>query len=124
MEARTQQQIREKRASLRLDAMFPVIVSSETFGSFRCVARNISQGGMFIESIEPLPLGCQVRIHFVMDRNQGEIVADGEIKNHYYLSYNEGGAMRTVVGMGVRFLGFDEGEEALESGLTRLKTIH
>jgi hypothetical protein len=122
MESRTQ--IREKRASLRLDAMFPVVLSSERFGDFRCMARNISQGGMFVESIDPLPLGCRVKVHFVMERNQGEIVAKAEIKNHYYLSYNEAGAMRSVVGMGVRFLSFDEGQDALQGSLARLKTIH
>src|SRR4051794_28523369 len=55
----------EKRQHLRFDKVFPVRVESILFGDLSCVARNVSAGGIFIETSEPLPLGARVRICFL-----------------------------------------------------------
>jgi hypothetical protein len=116
---------REKRATLRFDVLFPVLIEVPEMGTIRCVARNVSKGGLFVETIEPLPLGVGVRVHFMMDRNQGEIVAQAEIKNHYYLCYGEDGDLKSVIGMGLRFLAFEQdGGDVLNQSLARFRTIH
>ena len=80
---------------------------------------------MFLETRDPLPLGSQVRVHFVMERGQGEIVARAEIKNHYYLNFKDGCDVRRVTGMGIKFLAFErEGNNLLQTSLTRYKTLH
>jgi len=115
----------DRRRADRLDKVFQVEVSSPVFGSYLCVARNISAGGIFLETFDPLPLGSEVRIHFEMPDSSGEVVAKGEVKNHYYLNYQQDGAPRSLMGMGIRFTGFEEdGEIALEQSLQGYRTLH
>lgn len=118
----------EKRGSSRFDKVFPVAISSRIFGEFHGIARNISSGGMFLEVPEPLPLGSVIRVHFAMPDSDGEIVARGEVKGHYYLNFSDAQGPRTLTGMGVRFIGFEEdSQESLEAGLGRLRrmrTLH
>lgn len=115
----------DRRRAYRFDKVFQVEVSSPIFGSYMCVARNISAGGIFLETFDPLPLGSEVRIHFEIPDSQGEVVAVGEVKNHYYLNYQQDGSPRSLMGMGVRFLGFEEdGEESLERSLLAFRTLH
>ena len=115
----------ERRQAYRFDKVFQVEVSSPIFGSYLCVARNISAGGIFLETFDPLPLGSEVRVHFEIPDSNGEVVAVGEVKNHYYLNYHQDGAPKSLMGMGVRFSGFEEdGEDALEHGLMRFRTLH
>ena len=49
---------------MRFNKAFPVSVSSEDYAEVPAVARNISEGGMQIETPCPLPLGSHVRVHF------------------------------------------------------------
>jgi Tfp pilus assembly protein PilZ len=115
----------DRRRNHRLDKVFQVEVSSAIFGSYVCVARNISAGGIFLETFDPLPLGSEVRIHFEMPDSQGEVVAIGEVKNHYYLNYHQAGAPKSLMGMGVRFVGFEQdGEESLDVTLQGFRTLH
>lgn len=115
----------DRRRNDRLDKVFQVEVSSPVFGSYLCVARNISAGGIFLETFDPLPLGSEVRIHFEMPDSSGEVVAVGEVKNHYYLNFQSEGAPRSLMGMGVRFTGFEEdGERSLEQGIHGYRTLH
>ncbi len=108
----------DKRRTLRLDKVFPVSVSSTSFGQVVAIARNISEGGMFIELSEPLPLGSPIRVHFTMPDARGEIVALGEVKGHYFMNFVDGTGPRALAGMGVRFVGFDGGEEILNRTLS------
>ena len=116
----------EKRHSLRLDKVFPVWITSSEFGEQQGVARNISAGGIFIETSEPMPLGACVRVHFAMPESDAEIVACGEVKNHYFLNYADGPhGPTTMSGMGVRFTGFEaDGAESLERSLRGLRVLH
>lgn len=115
----------DRRESHRFDKVFQVEISSEVFGSYVCVARNISAGGIFLETFDPLPLGSEVRVHFEIPDSNGEVVALGEVKNHYYLNYHQDGVPQSLMGMGVRFKGFEEdGEESLERGLLGFRTLH
>ena len=96
-----------KRAWMRFDKVFPVVVESEIFGEINATARNISAGGILLELAEPLPLGTQVRIHFWVPDSQASIVARGEVKNHYFLNFADGGEARALTGMAVRFTSFE-----------------
>lgn len=114
----------DKRRSSRLDKVFPVSITSPALGECQGIARNISEGGMFVELRDPLPLGSAVRIHFSLPDGPGEIVAHGEVKRHYFVNFVEQDQPRSLTGMGVRFLGFDGGDELLGPRLARLRTLH
>jgi hypothetical protein len=115
----------DQRAHLRFDKMFAVRVESLLFGEIYCVARNISAGGIFLELPDPLPLGATVRVCFPVPDGSGEIVATGEVKNHYFINFTQGGSSRAVAGMAVRFTSFEnEGHHVLADCLTRMRVLH
>jgi hypothetical protein len=115
----------EQRAHLRFDKMFSVRVESLLFGEIYCVARNISAGGIFLETPDPLPLGATVRVCFPVPDGSGEVVATGDVKNHYFINFTQGGVSRAVAGMAVRFTSFEnEGHHILADCLTRMRVLH
>ena len=123
---------REQRASIRFNHVFPVFLSSEAFGEIECVARNISEGGMLIETPSPPSLGSEVCVRFRVPDSDASLVARAEVKNHYVFNYHEGGGLRWARGIGVRFLEFlsDTGDaqldlgEQLQNQRTRMRTLH
>jgi hypothetical protein len=96
----------ERRASTRIDKVFSVLVFSEEVGEQLCVARNISETGMFIEMPEPLPLRTKVIVRFQMPGEDAAICAVARIQNHYYLQYAGHDGLRALSGVGLRFLRF------------------
>jgi hypothetical protein len=115
----------ERRRSHRLDKVFPVWLSSSAFGECQGIARNVSEGGMFVELCDPLPLGTEVRVHFAIPDSEGELVAHGQVRRHYFLQFADGDGPRALTGMGVRFTGFEEGGEELQASLSAgLRTLH
>ncbi len=96
----------ERRAAPRLDKVFPVFLDGQR-GVARGVARNISEGGMFVETAEPEPLGSHVRVTF--PANGGELTAVAEVRYvcHLVARVREGERWSAVRGMGMRFLYFD-----------------
>jgi hypothetical protein len=115
----------EKRQALRFDKVFPVVIESRDYGIQPCIARNVSNGGMFLEIRDPLPLGSTIRVRFAVPDSAAEVVARAEVKNHYFLNYNDPSGPRLLSGMAVRFLGFDEdGRELLQLSLTRFRVLH
>jgi len=124
-EARVFSRLADKRRHLRFDQLFAVSLEAPQHGAQIYVARNVSEGGMFLESREPLPLGCSVLVHFSIPDGGGEIVARGEVKNHYYLNYSDATGPRAVSGMGIRFLEFEEDTHTLlADGLHRIRVLH
>jgi hypothetical protein len=114
----------DKRGASRFDKVFPVWVSSRSFGGCPGIARNISTGGMFLETREPLPLGSEVSVHFAMPGTPGELVAHGQVRRHYFLQFNAEDGPRALTGMGVRFTRFaDDGAERLDASLPP-RTLH
>lgn len=101
----------ERRVEPRLDKVFPVYLEGERGGGLG-VARNISPGGMFVETRAPQPLGTQVRITFPSDG--GEITAVAEVRYVCHLlgrsPHLERGPL-ALRGMGVRFLYFEPGQQ-------------
>ena len=100
----------ERRASGRLDKVFPVWLDGERGGAHG-VARNISPGGLFVETPVTQPIGSQVRISFPSEA--GEMTALAEVR---YVCHLVGRASTSspgplaMRGMGVRFLYFEADE--------------
>jgi hypothetical protein len=115
----------QRREHLRFDKVFAVRVESLLFGDLVCIARNVSAGGMFLEVADPLPLGATVRICFPVPDGSGEVVAVGEVKNHYFINYVQSGVSKAVAGMAVRFTSFEsDSHRILEDCLGRLRVLH
>ena len=115
----------EQRAHLRFDKMFVVRLESLLFGEIYCVARNVSAGGIFLELPDPLPLGAALRVCFPVPDGSGDVVATGEVKNHYFINYTQGGTIRAVAGMAVRFTSFEnESHHVLADCLSRMRVLH
>ena len=119
---------KEKRKDLRLDKVFPVLVASAEHGILDAVARNVSSGGIFVETSEPLPIGHPVQVHFRFPEGGAEIVASGEVKNHYFFNFVNatlGAAPQSIAGMGIRFTEFlTGGGSILEATLIRFRVLH
>ncbi len=101
----------ERRSSPRLDKVFPVYLEGEG-GCGLGVARNISEGGMFVETRSPQPINSQVRITF--PSAAGEMIAIAEVRYVCHLmgrgvapAPDEPGETRMLRGMGLRFLYFE-----------------
>jgi hypothetical protein len=123
--AREPQSAEEQRAHLRFDKMFTVRIESLLFGELYCIARNVSAGGIFLELTDPLPLGASVRVCFPVPDGSGEVVATGEVKNHYFINYTQKGVNRAVAGMAIRFISFEnESHHVLRDCLGRLRVLH
>jgi hypothetical protein len=106
----------ERRGEPRLDKVFPVWLEGQRGGGLG-VARNISEGGMFIETRDPHPLGSQVRVSF--PSQEGEMSAVAEVRYVCHLlgrladgAPQAGAAHAAVRGMGLRFLYFEATGEA------------
>jgi hypothetical protein len=100
---------RDRRSAARLDKVFRVFLEGDR-GHGLGVARNISEGGMFVETRVPHPIGSQVRITFPSDA--GEMTAVGEVRYVCHLLGKGHGGNGPVAlrGMGVRFMYFEAGE--------------
>ena len=115
----------QRREHLRFDKVFTVRIESLLFGDMVCVARNISAGGVFIELSDPLPLGATLRVCFPVPDGSGEVVAVGEVKNHYFINYMKDGNNRAISGMAVRFTAFEsDSHRILADCLTRMRVLH
>ncbi len=97
----------DRRRSNRFDKVFPVYLSGER-GMARGVARNISSGGMFIETAGAFPLGSQVVVTFTTTEGSAEIVAQAEVRYQCALEYGTpSGEIRQLRGIGIRFRSFE-----------------
>lgn len=98
----------ERRHTLRFETFCLVEIQSPERGASVCVARNVSEGGIFLQTDDPLPLGTPIRVCFSStDQGGSRISALGEVKNHYFLQYNVNRSPCTLNGMGVRFIKFE-----------------
>jgi len=112
----------EKRIHIRFDKIFPVVVGSELYGDAVAVARNISAGGMLVQTPDILPLGSVVTVHFHIADTEDEIVGRAEVKHHLCLNFATPGAEpRAARAMGLRFLDFDT---ALPLTLPTMRVLH
>jgi hypothetical protein len=101
----------DRRAGSRLDKVFPVWLEG-VHGCGMGIARNISEGGMFVETATPHPIGSQVQVSFPSEA--GDMIAVGEVRYVCHLVGRKAGqdVHASVHGMGVRFLYFEARGEA------------
>ncbi len=101
----------DRRAGSRLDKVFPVWLEGH-HGCGMGIARNISEGGMFVETATPHPIGSQVHVSFPSEA--GDMTAVGEVRYVCHLVGRKAGqdVQASVHGMGVRFLYFEARGEA------------
>ncbi len=100
----------ERRSAPRLDKVFRVYLEGER-GAGLGIARNISEGGMFVETRAPQPISTLVRITFPSDA--GDMTAVAEVRYVCHLlgrAPTTGGGPLALRGMGVRFLYFEADE--------------
>jgi hypothetical protein len=106
----------ERRSWYRFSSHCPVRIFSAAHGASFCIARNVSSGGIFLETSEPLPIGSAVEVHFSAPGGSTPVVARGEVKHHYFFRYGADYRSafpreRSLTGMGVRFSSFEPQEE-------------
>lgn len=101
---------RDRRSWYRFTSLCPVRIYSAAFGESVCIARNVSAGGIFLETSEPLPIGSAVEVYFGAPSGATPVVARGEVKHHYFLRYGLS-PHEQLTGMGVRFSCFEPQEE-------------
>jgi hypothetical protein len=66
-----------------------------------------------------------VRVCFPVPDGAGEVVAIGEVKNHYYINFTQAGQSRAISGMAVRFTSFEnESHHVLADCLGRMRVLH
>ena len=100
----------ERREATRLDKVFRVYLEGD-HGCGLGIARNISQGGLFVETRAPQPIGTQVRITFPSE--SGNMLAVAEVRYVCHLLARGPGRLPgplTLRGMGLRFLYFEVGQ--------------
>ncbi len=114
MQARVAAQAsRDRRDAARLDKLFPVWLEGDNGGGLG-IARNISEGGMFVETRTPQPLGSQIRVTFPADGAEMTAVAEVRYVCHL-MGRGRDGEASAVRGMGVRFLYFDPQGEGVSA---------
>jgi hypothetical protein len=101
----------DRRSGNRLDKVFAVWLEGE-HGCGMGIARNISEGGMFVETATPHPIGSQVNVAFPSE--SGDMIAVAEVRYVCHLVGRRAGqdVPAAVHGMGVRFLYFEARGEA------------
>lgn len=102
---------KERRTFFRFSTHCPVKVESAMHGVSYCIAKNISEEGIFLQTDEPLPIGTIVEIWFTAQNGSTPIIGKGEVKHHFYFHFAGDLGAKALTGMGVRFKAFDALEE-------------
>ncbi|HWV37785.1 MAG TPA: PilZ domain-containing protein [Vulgatibacter sp.] len=113
----------ERRSSSRFDKAFPVYVTTPQ-GIFRGVARNISSGGMFIETRDLQPMGGRITVCFADHASGVEISVVSEVRFQCVLEYGGKEGPTALRGVGVRFLEFDTGFDLVAPGPPPSTSMH
>ncbi len=100
----------DRRNTSRFDKVFPVYLQSDQ-GISRAIARNISDGGMFLETRDPMPLGARLTISFSDEQSGTEIQAIAEVRYQCVMEYGTRAGPAAMRGMGVRFVTFEVNDE-------------
>jgi hypothetical protein len=105
-----QELAKDRRSAHRFDKAFPVYLTCEG-GIWRGIARNISTGGMFIETRDTQPIGGSLTISFADDESGVEMSALAEVRYQCMIEYGGRAGPMALRGMGVRFTRFENDEE-------------
>lgn len=92
----------ERRAGPRLRLAFPVLVEGP-FGLRRCLGRDLSPGGLFIETPDPYERGTLVRVTFSVPDGSWEMTTRCEVRHAARVRGPDG----MIDGVGLAFLGVE-----------------
>ena len=105
---------RERRRSGRVPVEIQIQYETAD-GFFEDYIRNLSLGGIFIETPKPLPMNTKLKVQFSLPDMSAPIVADGVVVHTLRLGQPKN---PSVSGMGIRFSELDAAStETLESYL-------
>lgn len=96
----------DQRHSARVQRAFTVSVTSEHHGHSYAIARNVSSGGILVETNDTFPLGTPVQVQFLIPEAHAQITFDGEVKHRFSLNFSTAGRAQKMTAMGIRFVGF------------------
>ncbi len=88
------------RQHTRYQVVLPVVIDSEEYGSYTGLVINISSGGLFIQTYDPLPIGTTVTL--TVGDADGFMVT-GTVRSHYYMTYRSDTEPAAFTGMGIKF---------------------
>src|SRR5258708_20218916 len=80
----------------RFDKAFPVFLEGER-GVASGIGRNITDGGMFVETREPFPLGTRVKVTFSSPNGGPEMTLEGEVRYKSYLNFSRPDSTRARI---------------------------
>ena len=113
--------LKDRRDNHRWDKVFSVYITG-AWGSTFGIARNISEGGMFIETHEPYPLGSRMQVTFSFPDANAEIAAVAEVMHLVFINKSDIEEIpKVMAGMGIRFLYFFNEEIHQEFSLDQLQ---
>jgi len=95
--------LRERRAADRMRLVFPVLLEGP-FGIRRCVARDVSARGLFVETADPYRPGMDVAVTFTLPDGSWEMTVRCIVRRILKLEASDG----TLLGVG---LSFEESED-------------
>ncbi len=89
----------EKRRHRRVDVVIKVTDAFST--SHYYYSRDLSAGGMFLESLNPYPVGTLLHLEFSLPDGQPDVRATAEVMRSVT---TELGDYQVLAGMGIKFL--------------------
>jgi len=99
--------IRPKRLSPRFPLAFPILLEDDQGCVERCMARNISSNGLFVECRKFFPLGTKLRVIFTHPSGKVEVAAEVVVTRAVELGTQTYEEPSLHAGLGLRFLSFD-----------------
>ncbi len=104
----------ERRHSQRARYVFQVDYSTPE-ALFNEFAEDISEGGLFIKTKRPLPIGTEIILEFILPLLQEPIRVRGRVEWHTELPC----VKKRISGMGVSFQGLSEQDKEKINALVR-----
>ena len=115
MSTENEYQGQERRESQRAQGALVVRMRFPRIEDFRYrYARDISRGGVFIQTVKPKPVGSMV-VLVLEPAGQSQVSINGEVVTS--ISPEEGAARQLQPGMGIRFVDLDNAKRAVIEGV-------
>ena len=97
-------------------ATLNLLIKYETMEEFYSdYTSNLSLGGMFIKTDRPLPVGTELRVHFMLPEGDGSVTAEGVVM-HNTLDDEDA----DIEGMGIEFNRLnDDARKLIESAVEK-----
>jgi Tfp pilus assembly protein PilZ len=101
----------------KFDKAFPVFLEGDD-GVAGGIGRNITDGGMFVETREPFPLGSRVKVTFFSPHGGAEMTLEGEIRYQCYINFARADATRAGMrGIGLKFVSAQSPEKSARGAI-------